>query len=206
MDLPQYVRLCRSPVWRSWLVCLALTGHLWGCGTAAAVRDDDLQSEPSVSAADVARSTHLAANLARSDAGLVALTWDPALAAVAQRHADDMAERRYFAHDSPEGEGLTERMARARYRCEIVLPSGRLLTGAENLAMIPWAPSVLVRKDGVRQAAEVRDATAVGREAVRGWLDSPGHSANLLHPHLRSEGLGVHVQQNGQVLIVQVFC
>lgn len=167
---------------------------------------DDLDTRPSVTPEAVAEHAHTAANRARTDAGLLALSWDPDLAAVAQRHADDMGERRYFAHDSPEGEGLAERMVRARYRCEIVLPSGRLLTGAENLAMIPWAPSVVIRKDGSRGAAEVRDAAEVAREAVRGWLDSPGHRANLLHPHVRSEGLGAHVQKNGQVLIVQVFC
>jgi len=169
-------------------------------------REDDLDTRPSVAPEAVAEHTHVAANRARTEAGLLALSWDAELAAIAQRHADDMGERRYFAHDSPEGEGLSERMVRARYRCEIVLPSGRLLTGAENLAMIPWAPSVVIRKDGSRGAAEVRTAAEVANEAVRGWLDSPGHRANLLHPHVRSEGMGVRVQPNGQVVIVQVFC
>lgn len=203
MDSPHFRRQARASMLGS-MLGVALVA---GCsGAAEAAREDDLDSPPSVAAVDVESVTHVQVNAARQANGQHELAYDAALAAIAQRHADDMATRGYFDHASPDGETLSERMVRARYRCEIVLPSGRILTGAENLAMIPWAPMVVARKDGTRGAAETRDAVGVANEAVRGWLDSPGHRANLLHPHLRSEGLGVRVQKNGQVLIVQVFC
>jgi uncharacterized protein YkwD len=180
---------------------------LGACGSPDVREEDEpLEDKPSVQADEVAEATHIAVNAARAEAKLLPLAYDRELAAIALRHARDMAERRYFDHSSPEGETLTERMVRGRYRCEIVLPSGRMLTGAENLAMIPWAPAVVALKNGGRRAAETRDARAVAQEAVRGWLDSPGHRANLLHAHLRSEGLGIWVGRNGQVLLVQVFC
>jgi uncharacterized protein YkwD len=185
----------------TWLVAVA------ACGSPQVLQEEEpLEDQPSVQADEVAQATHVAVNAARADAKLLPLAFDRELAEIATRHARDMAERRYFDHASPEGETLTERMVRGRYRCEIVLPSGRMLTGAENLAMIPWAPAVIALKNGGRRAAETRDARGVAQEAVRGWLDSPGHRANLLHAHLRSEGLGIWVGRNGQVLLVQVFC
>jgi uncharacterized protein YkwD len=66
------------------------------------------------------------ANGIRRQNGLPELTLDPVLAAVAQAQAEDMENRHYFSHDTPEGLTPFQRMQNAgvRYRA-----------AAENIAM-----------------------------------------------------------------------
>ena len=43
-------------------------------------------------------------------------------------------------------------------------------------------------------------------EAVAGWLDSPGHCANIMEPRLHDIGVGVAVgKKRGQIYWVQEF-
>jgi uncharacterized protein YkwD len=51
-----------------------------------------------------------ALNAERKKAGLKPLLHDRELAKVAKHHAEDMAERGYFSHDSPEGEKMADRL------------------------------------------------------------------------------------------------
>lgn len=97
-------------------------------------------------------------NRHRAEAGLVPLVPSARLAAAAQAHDDDMVRRGFFAHESPDGRSVADRVRAAGYDFRVV---------AENLAA------------GQRTAAEV----------VQGWLDSPGHRANLLHPDVREIGV-----------------
>jgi uncharacterized protein YkwD/stress response protein SCP2 len=77
-----------------------------------------------------------ATNSERAQHGLGALTVEPRLAAAAQAHGEDMVARRFFAHDSPDGGTVADRVLAAGYRYSVV---------AENIAA------------GQRSAAEVVD-------------------------------------------------
>ena len=57
--------------------------------------------------------------------GCAPLQWDARIAQVAQRHSEDMARRRYFDHNSPDGNSPFDRLRSAdvRYR-----------SAAENIA------------------------------------------------------------------------
>ena len=48
------------------------------------------------------------------------LRWSDELADVAMKHAQDMYNRRYFSHDSPEGENIADRVAKSDYVVAIV--------------------------------------------------------------------------------------
>lgn len=48
-------------------------------------------------------------NAERSATGLAPLSWCPSLARSAYNHSRDMAERQFFEHDSPEGDGVSDR-------------------------------------------------------------------------------------------------
>lgn len=80
-------------------------------------------AEPVVSPADVSAEPEAerlfqvveATNRARAKAGLGPLKLHAALATAAGAHARDMAEKRYFDHRSPSGEGPDERCRRAGY-------------------------------------------------------------------------------------------
>lgn len=52
-------------------------------------------------------------NAHRAALGLATLEWDPAIAAVAQAHSEDMVARGFFSHTNPDGESPFDRLAAA---------------------------------------------------------------------------------------------
>jgi uncharacterized protein YkwD len=63
-------------------------------------------------------------NTERADAGCDPVAEEPHLDTAAQKHSDDMSDRDYFSHDTPEGAHFDERIRAAGY--------GK--PGAENIA------------------------------------------------------------------------
>jgi len=98
-------------------------------------------------------------NQIREQHGLSTLTRNERLEESALAHTLDMAENRFISHTSSDGSKLEHRVARAQYR-------GMVMAG-ENLAMGHVTPE----------------------SAVQGWMDSPGHRANLLRPEFREIGV-----------------
>ena len=98
----------------------------------------------------------------RSAHGLPPLTINSALNAAAQARALDMKTHRYFAHQNPDtGEGPGEAIEAVGYVAR---------ASAENIAKGNW------RSD---------------QALVQGWIDSPGHRANLLNREVREIGVGL---------------
>jgi uncharacterized protein YkwD len=118
-------------------------------------------------------------NQQRAKAGLLPLKWNDTLAAAATSHAQDMAERGYLAHTSPEGSTAPERARAAGYAA---YGSGHVYVG-ENLARAYYEPEAL----------------------VQAWMDSPGHRQNILWAQYREIGVGVAVRSNGTLYWAQVF-
>ncbi|HEX5146650.1 MAG TPA: CAP domain-containing protein [Conexibacter sp.] len=106
-------------------------------------------------------------NHARARFGLRPLHTNQCLHRVAARHAHDMVNRRYFAHNTPNGWDPGRRARASGY----VPRAARWLVG-ENIA---W---------GVAGAAS---ATWV----VHAWMHSPPHRHNILGRHFRDVGIGV---------------
>ena len=100
-------------------------------------------------------------NAHRQSRGCPPLAWLQPAANAAQDHSDDMARRGYFDHVSPEGGQPGDRLAARGVSYRRV---------AENIA---WTP---------QQGA---------RETLRGWLDSPGHRANLDNCAYTHHGIGL---------------
>jgi uncharacterized protein YkwD len=134
----------------------------------------------SAPAASATPSTEAAAVLAtmntrRTDAGIAALAVNAVLQREAQQHADDMATRGYFSHDTPEGITFQQRMAASGY------PS---MTLAENIGL-------------------TSDGEATGVVAV--WMNSSAHRTNLLDARFQAAGVGVaRGRYQGQVAIYVV--
>ena len=110
------------------------------------------------------RATLCLLNARRAEAGLPALTASEPLAIAARGHSEDMGRRRYFAHDTPDGREPADRIGTAGY------PRTGVTVG-ENLA---WG--------------EETAGTPVA--IVKGWMESPGHRANILRPEFREIGIG----------------
>jgi uncharacterized protein YkwD len=108
-------------------------------------------------------------NQVRSQNGLGALRSSRPLAEAAEFHSRSMASRGFFAHESPDGSSFWKRVER-------FYPSRgfRYWSAGENLAY--GSPSMSA--DG----------------AVRAWMGSPGHRANILSTSWSEIGIGaVHV-------------
>ena len=117
-------------------------------------------------------------NLARQTAGVGTLQADETLALAARHHALEMSRLDYFSHESPTAENRTaaQRVARA---------GSPLVAIGENLAKV-----------GAQDVAGV---------TTQGWLDSPGHRANLLRDTFTHAGFGTARAANGQILVVQML-
>jgi uncharacterized protein YkwD len=116
--------------------------------------------------AEVRVATLCLINAERRARGLAPLRQDRRLAAAGRRHARDMVRARYFAHDSRSGSEFHERIVRTGYA------RGRRATLGENLA---WGTG----------------AYAAPRRIVEGWMNSPGHRANILRRDFREIGIAV---------------
>ena len=104
-------------------------------------------------------------NVERAAHGLAPVTFDATLSGVAEGHARDMINRHYFAHVSPDGGTLTDRLRAGRW-----IPENAAWTAGENIA---WGQSYL----------------GTPREIVKAWMNSPGHKANILESEFVEIGI-----------------
>ncbi|MCO6187769.1 CAP domain-containing protein [Rhizobium sp. L1K21] len=104
------------------------------------------------------------------------------LNAAAQSHAEDMLQRNYYSHTSPEGDDVRDRfMDQGGSRWKLV---------AENIATC-------------RGCSVPSDAGRV-REFHEGWMQSPGHRRNILQEGLSGFGFGI-AGADGTIYAVQTF-
>ena len=135
-------------------------------GTAGACADADL--EPSAGNLRRVRAAVVCLhNEVRAQHELPPLRENKRLRRAALGHSRDMVGDRYFAHTTPEGTTMVDRILRARYAGR-----GDGWTLGENLA---WGTG----------------SRGTPRGAVEAWMTSPGHRANLLKGAYREVGVGV---------------
>jgi uncharacterized protein YkwD len=98
-------------------------------------------------------------NIERGREGLQPLVFNKRLAAMAEMKAVDMINKHYFAHVSPDGTDIAKLAATTHYQ---------YLNLGENLALGDF------RSSG---------------EVVTGWMNSPGHRANILNKDFTEIGV-----------------
>lgn len=119
------------------------------------------------------------ANRDRTQHGRSPLQSDALLSAAAQRHAEDMLQRHYFSHYSPEGRTPSDRFAAVGGRQD----------AAENIMMMQGSSRV-----GYNKIAYFEDQ----------WMHSSGHRQNLLNSKYGRFGYGI-ASSGGRVFAVQLF-
>lgn len=123
-------------------------------------------------------------NRDRSANGLPPLIPSPLLDQVAQNHAQDMLERGYYDHYSPEGSTPEDRY---------ILQGGNPKVGVgENLMSYQNS-----RISGL-------SAPLLNMFQVT-WMDSPHHRTNILTPDYKGFGYGVVLGADGKLYAVQMF-
>jgi uncharacterized protein YkwD len=115
--------------------------------------------------------------------GLQPLVEDPLLSKAAQLHAQDMLNRNYFKHVTPEGKTPRDRFI-------AVGGSPRMGVG-ENIL---WS-----------RGKQLGLTYGKAEESQRGWMYSNGHRANILTPEYTRFGYGIAVGVGGKVYAVQTF-
>jgi uncharacterized protein YkwD len=135
--------------------------------SASACADTDL-----LPAADtlgrVAASTLCLLNEERAAAGLRPVVENAALTRASRDYSQLMVDQRFFAHESPDGTDVVDRVTSAGY---LRANEGGWVVG-ENLA---WAQGVL----------------ASPRKVVQAWMNSAGHRRNILSADYKEIGLGI---------------
>ena len=160
-----------KPLYRILGVCLAAAA----VGAVALPRGDALSvadadgcpgsgAHPRASDIDANRQAILCLlNAERAKHGLVPLRQHPLLELASQRHSDDMVRRKYYEHETPDGVDPQMRMSAVGYAP-------------------PWTGENLYTGTGT-EATPVR--------ALKGWMESPGHRANILRPEFTEVGVGI---------------
>jgi uncharacterized protein YkwD len=123
-------------------------------------------------------------NQDRRARGLSPLVRDPIAEQAAQLHAQDMLQRQFFDHRTPEGS-----KPRDRYR----MVGGNPRTGiGEN---IYWIENPALR--GL--------SFSLAQHLQRGWMNSPGHRENILTANYTGFGYGIAFGPGGTIYAVQNF-
>jgi uncharacterized protein YkwD len=130
------------------------------------------------SLADLPAQMINAVNAQRQNAGLAAYQSDPELAKMALAHAQDMVARGYFSHNTPEGITLDD-----RFEIHNVNAS--------------W------NGENIQRNVKPLDKTVA--EAIRWFMNSAPHRANLLHRRFDKIGIGVAEGPPGWYTFVLVF-
>jgi uncharacterized protein YkwD len=138
--------------------------------TAQSVACDGADLQPTAANLPQVRAAVLCLhNKERAARGLPALRDNAKLRKAALGHSDDMVVGRFFAHDTPSGSSMVDRIRNAGY----IRPLDTWTVG-ENIA---WGTEYLAT------AGEIHEA----------WMRSPGHRANILKRSYREIGVGIVV-------------
>ena len=158
---------------------LTLPGDVTTASRPRRVSGSPVSGLPSLREAnDIERRAFESTNAMRMKNGLAPLIWDPALCQVARTHSESMVRQGYFAHETPEGSRLRDRVRAAGVAHFRVL--------GENIAY--------------NQGYDDPGAFAVQR-----WIISPGHRANILSSEFEQSAVGSFVAADGTVYLTQVF-
>jgi len=142
-----------------------------------AARGDTGAEQGDVSLAQVEAALHADVNRVRAEQHMIGLQRLPQLDRVARRHSQDMAARRYLAHESPEGQNPVDRLQRE---------------GVDGFTLAAENAGTTSRPDP-------------NREILGGWLTSPVHRKNLFMPAFNATGIGIARAEDGTLYYTQVY-
>ena len=130
----------------------------------------------SVSIAQMEAQVQQRINAIRQQHGLTPLRTNEKLARVARSYSKRMAEQRFFSHTSPSGDTMVDRVRSAGVFYFMV---------GENLFMCT----------NIAQPVPA---------SIEGWMNSPGHRANILRSEYRETGIGIW-RQGSTYYFTQLF-
>lgn len=187
---------------RAW--CLFLMVLLVGCHSSGGPRSSYLD-DADEGARALEAAIHDEVNRVRQARGLRPYRWSAPLNRLARLHSNDMAQRDYFDHVTPDGitaKNRADQLGLVTHRS--TGPSQAYGLG-ENLFYTHRYHRIRTVTDdtGTRQSTDWKTFETLARESVDGWMTSPGHRSNLLHRDFREHGIGVAFDDRQRVFITQ---
>ena len=165
-------------MYRRTVVALSMTG-LADC--AAVVADEPEPRKAERLAVD-------RINDVRREAGVAVVTRDSTLVDAARAHSEDMAERDYYAHETPEGAGPSDRVP-----CDAV---------GENLHRGDLGPESTTDA----KTFDTRDGAELATFLIRDWRLSDSHRQNLVNPQWARAGVGIYIDEVNNFFATALFC
>lgn len=168
-----------------------------------------LSSKPIINIPVLEHKIHDLINAQRTQNNLNPLSFDPQLNLISRAHSQDMANRNYFEHNTPEGLTFFDRYKQSGYTCEkrtnVSQNSYSIMEGGENIFQNNLYNSYETM-NGIIVSYNWNDMDALASSTVQGWMHSPGHRENILTPIFDSEGIGVAIASDDKVYITEDFC
>jgi len=130
-----------------------------------------------------------AINEERADHGMQPLSTSAELSELASYHSDRMVDLDFYGHTAPDGESVGDR-----------LPCRH---GSENLNKVPFRQQF---DDPSGETFISMDAAEVGNDTTQMWMNSASHEENILDESLSNIGVGVSVDDDGEIHITAKFC
>ncbi len=130
------------------------------------------------------------------------------ISVIARAHSRDMRVRGFFSHDNPDGDNPTARARKAGFSGLSTSPDGKPRHGlSENIGRVGRYSSIKQSKRNekvVGRRIKWQSEALLGRQIVKGFLDSPAHKKTLLDPTKAYIGVGIHVFRE-HVFVTQNF-
>lgn len=146
---------------------------------------------------DITLAVFEATNEERLAHGLSPLVHDPAIAAIARAHSENMVYTGMYDHVI-HGKDPTDRALEAGYDCRGYYPDGSYSYGlSENIAAFPrvmqWSTSTFYGVHTTWKPDEYHDSHTLALALVEAWMNSSGHRANILDDRARKFGVGIAI-------------
>lgn len=144
-------------------------------------------------------------NTERIQSQLRPLELNERLSKIARDHSQDMASRGFFDHVNPDGKSATARAIAGKFPCRKDLFNGNYTIGvSENIFQNNLYSKVMFYQG--RTTYQWNSLDEIARTTVKGWMESPGHRANIMNRSTETSGVGIAISSHDQVLITQLFC
>lgn len=157
----------------------------------------------------IERQIHDGINAERTQRELSPLTYADSLHHLGMIHSHDMADRGFFGHKNPDGKGVNERAATLGLSCVRQIGERTTARGfGENLyrgTLFSRYQDVFQDGQRVRREFDWKTESAIALDVVQGWMNSPGHRANILEDRYAIEAIAVYAVGT-HFFVTQIFC
>lgn len=174
---------------------------------ASAARSDT--TVPDYDIQTIERQIHEGINTERTKRELSPLTYVDSLHRLGMTHSHDMAERGFFGHENPDGQGVNDRATTLGLSCVRQLDERTTARGfGENLyrgTLFRRYQDIFQDGQRIRREFDWKTESEIASDVVQGWMNSPGHRSNILEVRYAVEAIAVHTDDT-HFFVTQIFC